>query len=140
MICGNYNDVFDFSHHATTLGRKVVRAATLIPRYYLLDVPRYLLGRSVLNLPTWDVQAILNPLREFSRSGEVPHPLPPHLDKALVDLRRVGCRLTMPPQRLKALLAMWWYAWSVTEGAAIEFVHIGGRLPCSLLCSENITR
>src|SRR5947199_10317912 len=95
--------VFDDSHHAATLPRKVYRALQLGPKYYLWDLPRYFAHRRGRNLPLWDVAAFTNPFREFRPSCPAGKELPPGYREALAQLADAGVRLTMPRQRLAAL-------------------------------------
>ena len=112
-------DVFDDSHYAASLAQKLKRSLQLGPKYYSLDLPRYLRGRRALNLPFWDFRALLNPLREFRRRPFQQFALPPGYEKALQQLRQAGVRLTMPRGRLEALLGVWWSTRDV-PGDAIE--------------------
>jgi hypothetical protein len=100
--------VFDDSHHAATLLRKVWRAFQLGPRYYLWDLPRYFAHRRGRHLGFWDGAALTNPLREFRPHGQILGDLPPEYRPALERFAEVGVRLTMPRPRLEALLQAWW--------------------------------
>jgi hypothetical protein len=112
-------DVFDGEHYAATPLRKAKRSLQLGPRYYLWDLPRYFLHRRNLALPSWDFQAVWNPLREFRSFSGPSFPLPPGYEEALGELARVGIRISMPRSRLEALLGAWWEARAV-EGLVIE--------------------
>jgi hypothetical protein len=101
-------DVFDETHHAATMRRKLVRAAQLGPKYYLWDVPRYLAHRRAVGLPTWDGGTLLNPVREFHPQLRREPELPPGYTDALARLRGAGVRLTIPRARLEGLLGVWW--------------------------------
>jgi len=103
-------EMFDESHHAATLGRKLGRAFALGPRYYLLHLLRYARGRRALGLPICDVGAVLNPLHEFRPPARPPFPLPPHAAAALREVCGIGFRPTMPHARLQALIGLWWAA------------------------------
>jgi O-methyltransferase len=111
--------VFDDSHHAATLLRKLCRALQLGPRYYLWDLPRYLTHRRSRGLPLWDGAAFTNPLREFRPRRTPPEELPPHYEEALALLAGAGVRLTIPRDRLEALLRLWWSA-RAAPGDVIE--------------------
>lgn len=100
--------VFDDSHHAATFLRKVYRALQLGPRYYLWDLPRYFAHRRGRRLPFWDGAALTNPFKEFRPRRPAAEELPPHYAEALARLADVGVRLTIPRQRLEALLKVWW--------------------------------
>ncbi len=112
-------DVFDDSHYAASLVQKLKRSLQLGPKYYALDLPRHFRSRKALNLPFWDLRALLNPLREFRRQPFQEFPLPPGYAGALEQLHHAGVRLTMPRRRLEALLGAWWTARQV-PGDAIE--------------------
>jgi hypothetical protein len=101
-------DVFDKSHHASTVFQKLKRSLELGPKYYALDLPRYLGGRRSLKLRPWDWKAIFSPIREFRSRPAVQLPLPPGYPEALDRLREAGVRLTIPRNRLEALLGIWW--------------------------------
>ncbi len=111
--------VFDESHHAATFLRKVYRALQLGPKYYLWDLPRYFAHRRDRNLPLCDVAAFTNPLREFRSRSPAGMELPPHYPEALGHLADAGVRLTIPRQRLEALLQVWWSTRTVA-GDVIE--------------------
>jgi len=111
--------VFDHSHYTSAILQKIGRSLQLGPRYYALELPRYLLHRKALRLPIWDWNAFFNPLREFSRKTYHPLPLPPGYSEALHLLQEAGVRLTMPQGRLEALLGVWWQVREVT-GDVIE--------------------
>jgi hypothetical protein len=102
--------MFDESHHAATLGRKLGRALVLGPLYYARDLPRYARDRRTLGLPVCDVGAVLNPLCEFWPPARPPFPLPPRAADALREVCGMGFRPTMPRARLQALIGLWWAA------------------------------
>ena len=58
-------DVYESSLYASSLFQKLKRSFELSGKYYLLNVPRYLLQRRELRLPGFDFAVIGNPLREF---------------------------------------------------------------------------
>jgi hypothetical protein len=101
-------DVFDKSHHASTVFQKLKRSLELGPKYYALDLPRYLGGRRSLNLRPWDWKALFSPIREFRSRPATRLPLPPGYPEALERLREAGVRLTIPRNRLEGLLGVWW--------------------------------
>jgi Macrocin-O-methyltransferase (TylF) len=111
--------VFDDSHHAATLPRKLWRALQLGPKYYLLDLPRYFAHRRSCKLPVWDTAALTNPLREFWPRGPTADALPPHYQEALDLFAKAGIALTIPRERLGKLLQVWWETRAV-RGDAIE--------------------
>jgi hypothetical protein len=111
--------VFDDAHYASTPARKFKRSLQLGPKYYFIDLPRYLHHRRVLKLPVWDWSAFTNPCREFGGRAFELLPLPPSYEQALKRLWSVGVRLTMPRHRLEALLRVWWFARRV-RGTVIE--------------------
>jgi hypothetical protein len=111
--------VFDESHYASTVGRKLVRSLQLGPKYYLWDVPRYFAHRHAVGLPLWDGEALLNPFREFAQRTYPRLPLPPGYPAALTQLQAAGVRLTIPQVRLEGLLGVWWAARAV-PGDVIE--------------------
>src|SRR6516162_2247727 len=94
-------DVFDKSHHASTVFQKFKRSLELGPKYYALDLPRYLGGRRSLNLRPWDWKALFSPMREFCSGPTILLPLPPGYPEALDRLREAGIRLTIPRNRLE---------------------------------------
>jgi hypothetical protein len=100
--------VFDNSHHAATFLRKVCRALQLGPRYYLWDLPRYFAHRRCRRLPFWDGAAFTNPFKEFRPRRAAAAELPPHYHEALGSLAAAGVQLTIPRERLEALLKVWW--------------------------------
>jgi hypothetical protein len=112
-------EVFDDAHYASTLFRKVKRSLELGPKYYLLNIPRYLWHRRAMKLPFWDFGALTNPLREFRKRPYGDFPLPPRYPEALEQLAAAGVRLTMPRARLEPLLGAWW-ASHRAPGYAIE--------------------
>jgi hypothetical protein len=111
--------VFDDSHHAATLLRKVWRAAQLGPIYYLWDLPRYFTHRRARKMPLWDAGVFTNPLREFRPTCRTSWEMPPGYDEALREFARVGLQLTMPQPRLEALVRAWWQTKHV-PGEVIE--------------------
>jgi len=112
-------DVFDNTHHAATLSRKLIRSVQLGPKYYLWDVPRYFAHRRAVGLSAWDGGALLNPFREFRRRVYHSLELPPRYPTVLTRLREAGVRLTIPQLRLEGLLGLWWASRSV-ESDVIE--------------------
>jgi predicted O-methyltransferase YrrM len=113
------DDVFDDSHYAPTLGRKLVRAVQLGPKYYLWDLPRYFVHRRVMGLPVWDLGSLINPIREFHPRISPRLELPPGYDRAVARLREAGVRFALPRARLEGLVRVWW-ATSSTVGDVIE--------------------
>jgi hypothetical protein len=112
-------DVFDAGHYAATPWERIVRSMQLGPKYYLGDIPRYLVHRRKMGLSVWDTRALLNPLWEFVRSADLRPVLPPGYLEALGRLKHAGVRLTMPRRRLEPLLGCWWACRSV-PGDVIE--------------------
>jgi hypothetical protein len=110
---------FDDSHHAATALRKVCRALQLGPKYYLWDLPRYFASRRRRQLPLWDGAVLTNPFKEFRPTYRAPADLPPGYREALANLAKAGVRLTMPRERLEALLHLWWQV-RATPGAVVE--------------------
>jgi hypothetical protein len=113
------DSVFDDTHYARGLWRKLCRSLQLGSRYYLWDLPRYFAHRRALRLPWWDVAAILNPLREFAPLSSRPFDLPPRYEDALRCLADAGVQVILPPARLEALAGAWWMARAV-PGDVIE--------------------
>jgi hypothetical protein len=111
--------VFDDSHHAATLSRKLLRACQLGPKYYLWDLPRYFVHRSRRHLTLWDPAALSNPIREFRPTCPPAEALPPHYQQALERFAETGITLTIPRQRLERLLEVWYSTRSV-QGDVIE--------------------
>ena len=111
--------VFDDSHHAATLLRKVGRALQLGPKYYLWDLPRYFAHRRRRRLPLWDPAALTNPLREFRPTCPAPEALPPGYGEALARFAEAGLILTIPRPRLENLLRIWWET-RIAAGDVIE--------------------
>jgi hypothetical protein len=111
--------VFDDSHHAATLLRKVWRAAQLGPVYYLWDLPRYFAHRRSRKVSFWDGGVFTNPLREFRPGCRTSWEMPPGYDEALGEFARVGLQLTIPRPRLEALVRAWWQTRNV-PGDVIE--------------------
>src|SRR5271170_7325843 len=95
--------VFDNSHHAATLPRKLWRAMQLGPKYFLWDLPRYFAHRRRRHLSLWDSAAFTNPLREFRPTSAAPDALPPAYEQALKQLANLGVQLTIPRERLGKL-------------------------------------
>jgi hypothetical protein len=114
-------EVFDDSHYAGTVLAKLKRSLQLGPKYYLVDLPRYLRHRRVLNLPVWDFDVLANPLREFRARPDFVFPVPPAYDEALAQLAQAGICLTMPRNRLEALVGAWW----ATQGVASHVIECG---------------
>jgi Macrocin-O-methyltransferase (TylF) len=112
-------NVFDESHHAATLPRKLRRVLELGPKYYLLDLPRYFAHRRICKLPIWDFAVLTNPLREFWPRCPTADFLPPHSQEALDLFAEAGIGLTMPRERLGKLLQVWWDT-RFRRGDAIE--------------------
>lgn len=104
------DDVFRTELFASTPREKVRRALELGPRYYLVDLPRYLAARRRLGLAVWDLHAFLNPLRELRRRAYAALPLPPGYEDSLAELYDCGARIAMPRLRLESLLGAWWLA------------------------------
>jgi hypothetical protein len=102
--------VFDESHHAATLLRKVWRAAQLGPRYYLWDLPRYFANRRARHVPLWDGAVFTNPIREFHPGCRTAWEMPPGYREALRQFAEAGLQLAMPRPRLEALVRGWWQA------------------------------
>jgi predicted O-methyltransferase YrrM len=129
--------VFDDSHHAATLPRKVWRALQLGPKYYLWDLPRYYAHRTRRHLPLLDLAALTNPLREFRPRCPPPEALPPHYEQALTHFADAGIQLTIPRERLGKLLQVWWETRTVAgdviecgayRGATSLLIALLGRL------------
>jgi Macrocin-O-methyltransferase (TylF) len=112
-------NVFDESHHAATLPRKLLRALELGPKYYFLDLPRYFAHRKNCKLPMWDLAVLTNPLREFWPRCPTADALPPHYQQALALFAEAQIGLTIPRERLGKLLQVWWETRTV-RGDAIE--------------------
>jgi hypothetical protein len=112
-------NVFDESHHAATLPRKLLRALELGPKYYLLDLPRYFAHRKSCKLPVWDVAALTNPLREFWPRSPRADFLPPCYEQALDLFAKAQIGLTIPRERLGKLLQVWWETREI-RGEVIE--------------------
>jgi hypothetical protein len=111
--------VFDESHHAATLLRKVWRAAQLGPRYYLWDLPRYFANRRARRVRLWDGGVFTNPMREFRPACRTAWEMPPGYREALQQFSDAGLQLTIPQSRLEALVRGWWQA-RHAAGDAIE--------------------
>jgi hypothetical protein len=108
VVAARFPDVFDHSHYAAGLWRKLSRSAHLGPKYFFSDVPRYLRHRRALGLRRWDVGVWHNPLREFFPRIYSRFPSPPYLIEALESCRVAGIRFTIPPIRLDGLVRAWW--------------------------------
>lgn len=113
------SEVFDKSHYATGLGQKLRRGLELGPKYFLVDVPRYVRLRKKLGLRRLDLGALWNPIRHFRSVKYIDLPLPPHYRQALAALEAAGVRLDNPPARTEALASLWWDAHQ-TPGDVIE--------------------
>ncbi len=111
--------VFDTSHYASGLRQKLRRSIELGPKYYLVDVPRYVAQRRKLGLPLVDLGALWNPVRQFRAVKYIELPLPPRYREALDALDAEGVRLDNPPARTEALVSMWWDV-RETPGDVIE--------------------
>lgn len=103
-------EAFQTALYSSTPREKLRRALELGPRYYLVDLPRYLEARRRLGLGAWDAGAFLNPLRELRRKAYARFPLPPGYQESLLELRDCGARIAMPRLRLESLLGAWWLA------------------------------
>jgi hypothetical protein len=112
-------DVFDDSHHACTLIKKLERSLHLGPKYFLWDLPTYFFDRNALHLPLNDFGVFSNPIREFKRRVYRNFDLPPGYQEALRLLEVAGVRLTMPRERLEAMIGAWW-ATDEVPGEVIE--------------------
>jgi Macrocin-O-methyltransferase (TylF) len=112
-------DLFDTGHYATSLGQRLRRGFELGPKYYLLDVPRYLRQRRRLQLPVMDWPALWNPVRSFLGATYLKLPLPPHYDEALDRLHGAGVQFANPRHRTEALVGLWWQVREVA-GDVIE--------------------
>lgn len=113
------SDLFDSGHYATSLGQRLRRGLELGPKYYLLDVPRYVRQRRKLQLPVLDWHVLWNPVRSFRNTTYLKLPLPPHYDDALDRLRRAGVQFANPRARTEALVGLWWQVRDV-PGDVIE--------------------
>jgi hypothetical protein len=116
---GQARPVFDESHHAATLLRKVWRAVQLGPVYYFWELPHYFAHRRIRKLPLWDGGVFTNPLREFRPGCRISWEMPPGYEEALREFARVGLQLTIPRPRLEALVRAWWRTREVS-GEVIE--------------------
>ena len=88
--------VFDDSHYASTLFKKLERSLHLGPKYFLWDLPGYFFDRMALHLPLLDFRVFLNPIGEFKRHVYRTFDLPPGYQEALRLLAATDIRLTMP--------------------------------------------
>lgn len=132
-------NVFDKSHYAASLYQKFKRSLQLGPKYYLWDLPRYFRDRRALNLPLKDFRVLLNPLREICRGSDCKFPLPPGYQDALRRLQEAGIRLTMPRERLEALLGAWWSTRDVS-GDVIECGSFRGATALLLALLAKLNR
>lgn len=107
---GPSEDVFQTALFASTPREKLRRMLQLGPRYYFVDLPKYLAARRRLGLDVWDAHAFLNPLRELRRKAYAAFPLPPGYESCLAELHESGARIAMPRLRLESLLGAWWLA------------------------------
>ena len=101
-------DLFDNRHYAGTFFKKLERSIYLGPKYFLWDLPTYFFDRRALHLPLRDSRVFLNPIREFKRRVYHNFDLPPGYADALRLLAATKVRLTMPRERLEALIGAWW--------------------------------
>lgn len=99
--------VFDSSHYASTFSRKLWRAVELGPKYYFWDLPRYYAHRRRRGLSMVELSPLINPFREFRKTRPAAE-LPPEYDAVLERFSELGIVLTIPRQRLDALLGVWW--------------------------------
>lgn len=102
------DDLFDTAHYAAGLRERLRRGFELGPRYYLLDLPRYVRQRRALGLPALDLGAFWSPIRSFQNRRYVDLPLPPPFDRALAELRCAGVRFDNRRSRIEALASLWW--------------------------------
>lgn len=133
-----FASTFDDRHYASSLGRKVIRAAQLGFPYYCWQVPRYFWVRHKLGLRSLDVGVLRNPFREFVLGdGLADHPKPPHYTEALTAFAAARIRLSIPPARLAGLSKAWWLSTGTGgdviecgsyEGATGLFLALLGRL------------
>ena len=112
-------DVFDDAHYANTFFKKVKRSLHLGPKYFICDLPTYFFDRLTLQLPLRDFRVFSNPVREIKQRVYLRFELPPGYHNALRLLAAKGIRLTMPRERLKAMLGAWW-ATAEVPGQVIE--------------------
>lgn len=101
-------NVFEAAHYAAGLRQKLRRSFELGPKYYFVDVPRYVKQRRELGLPWMDVGALVNPLRSLRGTTYLKLPLPPHYERALSELDAAGVRFSNPRARIEALVSLWW--------------------------------
>lgn len=112
-------ELFATDHYAAALGQRLRRSLELGPKYYLIDVPRYLRQRRRLDLPVMDWHVLWNPVRSFRHGVYVDLPAPPRYAEALDLLRGAGVQFNNPPRRTEALAALWWDA-RAAESDVIE--------------------
>ena len=112
-------NLFDDAHYASTFLKKIKRSLHLGPKYFLWDLPAYFLDRLALHLPVGDYRVFWNPLNEFRQRVYHHFELPPRYKEGLQLLATHGIRLTMPRQRLEAMIAAWW-ATADVPGDVIE--------------------
>jgi hypothetical protein len=113
------SELFATDHYAAGIGQRVRRSFELGPRYYLVDIPRYLRQRRRLDLPVLDWRALWNPVRSFRPEVYVDLPAPPRYVEALDLMRRAGVQFSNTPRRIGTLSALWWDA-RTAEGDVIE--------------------
>ena len=99
--------------------RKSSRSLHLGPKYFLWDLPGYFFDRMTLHLPLNDFRVFLNPVREFRQRIYRHFELPPGYHEALRLLAATEIRLTMPRERLEAMIGAWW-ATADVHGQVIE--------------------
>jgi hypothetical protein len=131
-------ELYDTTYYAASLRRKLVRSIQLGPKYYMYDIPRYVLHRHSLGLPVWDYRVLLNPLREFTTRGSSRFVTPPHYDESLKLLADCGITMALPPARLRCLAGAWWATRQV-PGNVIECGAYRGAtsLLIALLGAQN---
>lgn len=113
--------LFDTGAYAATTAERVQRAVELGPRYYLRDVPRYVLQRRRLGLPPLDWGVLRSPTRSFRARAYLPGTPPPNLHEAYELLNEAGVRFDNPQLRTEALAARWWSA----RGASGDVIECG---------------
>lgn len=113
------SELFATDHYAAGIGQRLRRSFELGPRYYLVDVPRYLRQRRRLDLPVLDWRVLWNPVRSLRPELYVELPGPPRYAEALELLRGAGVQFNNPQLRTEALAALWWDA-RAAEGDVIE--------------------
>lgn len=112
-------NVFESGKYAQGMRQKLRRSFELGPKYYFVDVPRYVNQRRKLGLPLLDLGALWNPVRSLRGVQYAKFPLPPHYAEALAELEAAGVRFDNPPARIEALVSLWWDA-RLAPGDAIE--------------------